>query len=183
MTIVTKDLKIDQPIADSLFTFTPPADAKEVKELALFRGPSLKGELAGKDAPPFEVKDLDAKAYSLNSLKGKPVLLDFWATWCAPCRKSMPVVEKLYGEYKERGLVVLSINTGEDRALVKEFLQKNPLGTPAPLSGDSGILEAYKIQAYPTFVMIGRDGKVAAEQVGFGGEGSLRSLLAQAGFE
>ena len=69
-TTVKKDLKIDQPVADSLFTFTPPADAKEVKEISLFRGPLPKGDLAGKDAPFFEVKDLDGKAYSLHSLTG-----------------------------------------------------------------------------------------------------------------
>jgi thiol-disulfide isomerase/thioredoxin len=175
---IKKDLKIDQPISDSLFTFTPPAGAKEVKELS-FGSLVPKRDLAGKDAPPFEVKDLADNAYSLNSLKGKPVLLDFWANWCGPCRKSMPVIEKLYREYKNRDLVVLSVNSRENRALVEEFLKKNPLGTPAPLSGDSGILEAYKVQAYPTFVLIGRDGKVAAEQIGFRDEDGLRSMLAQ----
>jgi thiol-disulfide isomerase/thioredoxin len=177
-----KDLKIDRPIPDSLFTFTPPAGAKEVKQID-FRGPLPKSDLAGKDAPPFEVKDLAGKAYSLGGLKGKPILLDFWATWCTPCRNSVPVVEKLYREYKGRDLVVLSVNTGEDRALVEEFLKKNPLDTPAPLSGDSDILEAYKVHAYPTFILIGRDGKVAAEQIGFSGETGLRSMLAQAGLE
>jgi thiol-disulfide isomerase/thioredoxin len=182
-TMVKTELEIDRPLPDSLFTFTPPAGAKEVKEFALFRGPLPKPGLAGTDAPPFEVKDLQGKAYSLSGLKGKPVLLDFWATWCGPCRNSMPVVEKLYREYKDHDLVVLSVDAGEDRNVVEEFLKKNPLDTPAPLSGDSGILQAYKVQAYPTFVLIGRDGKVAAEQIGFAGEAALRSMLAQAGLQ
>src|SRR5271165_1791017 len=69
-TMIKKDLKIDQPVPDSLFAFTPPPDAREVKELFGFA--LAKADLAGQDAPAFDVKDLDAKPYSLASLKGKP---------------------------------------------------------------------------------------------------------------
>jgi thiol-disulfide isomerase/thioredoxin len=181
MKTVKKGLKIDEPVPDSLFTFTPPADAKEVKELSMFSGSLPKPELAGKEAPAFEVKGLDGKPYSLGSLKGKPVLLDFWATWCGPCRQSAPVVEKIAREHKD--LFVLGVDTGEDRATVEEFLKRSPLPYAAALSGDSGILEAYKISAYPTFVLIGPDGKVAAEEIGFRGEEALRAMLPKAGLK
>jgi hypothetical protein len=77
--------------------------------------------------------------------------------------------------------MVLAIDVAEERSIVEEFLKKNPMVYPSALSGESGILEAYKVSAYPTFVLIGRDGKVAAEEIGFGGEQVLRAMLPKAG--
>lgn len=181
MVMEKKDLKIDQPVAESLFQFTPPADAKEVDNV--MGGAMVKADLAGKAAPAFTVKGLDGATYSLESLKGKPVLLDFWATWCGPCRQSMPVLEKLHLAYKDQGLVVLAVNTGEDRATVAEFLKKSPVPYASALSGDSGIMQAYEVSAFPTFVMIGRDGKVVAHEVGYAGEDVLAAMPAKAGLE
>ena len=181
MSMTKKDLKIDQPVPDSLFAFTPPADAKEVDNV--MGSQVAKADLAGKPAPAFDVKTVDGKSYSLAALKGKPVLLDFWATWCGPCRKSMPVLEKLYSTYKDQGLVVLAVNTGEDRDTVAEFLKKTPMAYPAALSGDSGILDSYKVTVYPTFVMIGADGNVAAYEVGYGEEAGLLSIAEKAGLK
>jgi thiol-disulfide isomerase/thioredoxin len=178
---VKKELAIDGPIDDSLFVFTPPEGAREVEKLSLFGAPGAEPDLAGKEAPQFSVAALDGKPYSLAALQGKPVLLDFWATWCVPCRASMPSVERISQEYKDQGLVVLGVDTGEDRDTVQQFLQKTPMAYPAVLAGESGILEAYKVTAFPTFVLIGRDGKIAAYEVGFGGEGVLRGMLEKAG--
>ena len=177
--VVNRNLKIDQPLDPALFTFTPPPDAKEVKELNLF-GMAARPDLTGKPAPAFEVKTLGGATFSLAALKGKPVLLDFWATWCGPCRRSMPVLEQISREFKNSDLVILGVNTGEDREVVEEFLKKTPFEYPAVLSGESGILESYKITAYPTFILIGRDGKIVANQVGFAGEDQLRQMLDKA---
>ena len=178
--VVKKGLKIDQPLAEAMFTFTPPPDAKEVKELNLF-GMAAKSDLTGKPAPAFEVKTISGETFSLATLKGKPVLLDFWATWCRPWRRSMPVLEKISIEFKNSDLVILGVNTGEDREVVEEFLKKAPFEYPAVLSGESGILESYKVTAYPTFILIGRDGKIVANEVGFGGEDQLRQMIDKAG--
>ena len=178
--VVKKGLKIDQPLAEAMFTFTPPPDAKEVKELNLF-GMAAKSDLTGKPAPAFEVKTISGETFSLAALKGKPVLLDFWATWCGPWRRSMPVLEKISIEFKNSDLVILGVNTGEDREVVEEFLKKAPFEYPAVLSGESGILESYKVTAYPTFILIGRDGKIVANEVGFGGEDQLRQMIDKAG--
>jgi len=178
--VVKRNMKIDQPLAEAMFTFTPPPDAKEVKELNLFGMANAKANLAGKPAPAFEVKTLGGETFSLAKLKGKPLLLDFWATWCGPCRKSMPVLEKIARDFKDSDLVILGVNTGEDREVVEEFLKKTPLEYPAVLSGESGILESYKVTAYPTFILIGRDGKIIANEVGFGGEDQLRELVGKA---
>ncbi|HML18285.1 MAG TPA: redoxin family protein [Bryobacteraceae bacterium] len=176
-----KSVKIDQPLAESLFVFTPPPDAKEVKELSIFGTPAAKPDLAGKPAPAFEVKSIEGRTFSLAALKGKPVLLDFWATWCAPCRKSMPVLDQISRETKSSDLVILGVNTGEDREIVEKFLQKTPFEYPAVLSGESGILESYEVTAYPTFILIGRDGRIITNEIGFGGEDQLRELIGKAG--
>jgi outer membrane lipoprotein-sorting protein len=118
-TVVKKNIKIDQPVDQALFTFTPPPGAKEVKELKLFGAVTSKPDLAGKPAPAFELKSLGGETFSLAALKGKTVLLDFWATWCGPCRKSMPVLEKISSEFKNSDLVILGVNTGEDREVVE----------------------------------------------------------------
>jgi len=173
------EIKIDQPLPDAEFTFTPPPGVQLVENVM---GAGIaKPDLAGHDALPFEVKTLDNKAYSLAALKGKPVLLDFWASWCGPCRKAMPDLEILNKEFKDQGLVILGVNTGEDRDVVEAFLKKSPLAYPAVLAGDSGILDAYHVTSYPTFVMIGRDGKVVEYEQGYGNIAMLREILAKAG--
>jgi len=178
---VKKNLKIDEPIADSLFTFTPPPGAKEVQEIAILGGGNAAPDLTGKEAPAFEVKGLDATPYSLTALKGKFVLLDFWATWCSPCRMSMPILDRLNEEFKDQGLVIIGVDVEEEHDVVEAFVKKSPTAYPTVLSGDSGILRAYHVAGYPTFVLIGRDGKVLAYQVGFGGEALLRAMLEKAG--
>lgn len=178
---VKSELKVDQPIPDSEFAFTPPEGAQLVDNILGAGMPNV--DLAGKEAAPFEVKTLDGTSYSLAGFKGKPVLLDFWASWCGPCRRAMPDVEALNKQFHDKGLVVLGVNTGEDRPVVESFLKQNPMAYPAVLSGESGILDAYQVTAFPTFVMIGRDGKVAAYQVGYGGIDMLRGMLAKAGVQ
>jgi thiol-disulfide isomerase/thioredoxin len=181
--IVKKNMQIDQPVDEALFIFTPPPGATEVKELNLFGAAgalAAKPDLAGKPAPAFEVKSMEGKTFSLAALKGKPVLLDFWATWCAPCRRSMPALEKISLEFKDN-VVILGVDSGEDREVVEAFLKKTPMGYPAVLSGESGILESYQVKAYPTYILIGSDGKIIANDVGFGGEEQLREMIDKAG--
>ncbi len=178
---VKKDIQIDGPIADSVFTFTPPEGAKEVEKLALFGGVGSTPDLVGQTAADFTLQSLDGKPYRLSEMKGKPVLLDFWATWCGPCRKSMPAVEKVTKDYKDQGLVVLGINAAEERDSVVEFLKKMPMAYPGVLSGDSSVLKDYQVGALPTFVLIGGDGKIVAYETGFGGDEMLAAMLAKAG--
>jgi thiol-disulfide isomerase/thioredoxin len=173
---VKRNLKVDEPVDESKFVFTPPADAKEVKEFGFAMGLLPKADLVGKDAASFEVKAIDGKPYSLAALKGKTVMLDFWATWCGPCRDSMPSTEKIFADHKDRGLVVLGVNVAEDRDIVDAFVKKHSFTYPIVMSGESTILTDYKINAYPTFVLI-EDGKVIAQQIGFRGESSLRNMF------
>ena len=177
--MVKRNLKLDQPVPDSLFTFTPPEGATETENLL---GSTLpKADLDGREAIAFDAKGMDGKIYNLASLKGKPVLLDFWATWCVPCRQAMPAVEKLVRDFKEQGLVVLAVSTGEQRADVEAFLKKTPVPYPVLLGSESKIADSYHVGGFPTFVMIGRDGKIVAHQIGYNGEADLRDMAKKAG--
>jgi thiol-disulfide isomerase/thioredoxin/outer membrane lipoprotein-sorting protein len=172
---VTHGLKIDQPVDGTLFAYTPPADARE-------QAPQTAGnrvDLTGKEAPLFRGVSLDGKTYNLAELKGKPVLLDFWATWCGPCIRSMPTLEKIHADYRDQGLVVLGIDVGEKRETVEKFLQTKPIPYPVIMGDEAGIPAAYGITVYPTFVMIGPDGKVAATQ--FGLSDALTGIVSKAG--
>jgi thiol-disulfide isomerase/thioredoxin len=170
-----RSLKIDQPIAASVFAFVPPSDAKEQPAQVAGRT-----DLTGSTAPAFKGVSLDGKAFSLESLKGKPVLLDFWASWCGPCIRSMPTTEKLYADYKAQGFVVLGVDVDESRDTVEKFLNTKPLGYPVLMGSESGIPAAYGVTVFPTFVLIGPDGKVAAHQFGFN-EAALGGIVSKVG--
>ena len=86
-------------------------------------GSELSEAQVGNLAPDFQLDNLDGKPVALSDLKGKPVLLNFWATWCPPCRDEMPYIQEIYDEWSDEGLVVLAINYGESASRVKEFVQ------------------------------------------------------------
>ena len=176
ITQLTRALKVDQPVPASMFAFTPPADASE--QPAQVAG--ARTNLTGKEAPAFRGVSLDGKVYTLESLKGRPVLLDFWASWCGPCKKSMPILEKLHEQYKGKGLVVLGIDVNEKRETVEKFLKTSPMPYPVIMGDEGGIPAAYGVTAFPTFVMIGADGKIASHQIGLN-ESALTGIAATAG--
>jgi len=173
---VTHGLKVDQPVAAVLFAFVPPADARE----QAVQTAGNRVDLTGKDAPSFRGVSLDGKAYSLETLKGKAVLLDFWASWCVPCIRSMPIVEKLHEDYRAQGLVVLAVDVGENRETVEKFLKTRTIPYPVIMGDEAGIPGAYGVSAFPTFVMIGPDGKIASHQIGLN-ETALTGIASRAG--
>jgi thiol-disulfide isomerase/thioredoxin/outer membrane lipoprotein-sorting protein len=173
---VTHGLKVDQSVANGLFAFVPPADSREQP----VQTAGNRVDLTGKDAPSFRGVSLDGKAYSLETLKGKAVLLDFWASWCGPCIRSMPIVEKLHEDYRAQGLVVLAVDVGENRETVEKFLKTRTVPYPVIMGDEAGIPAAYGVSAFPTFVMIGPDGKIASHQIGLN-ESALTGIAAKAG--
>ena len=179
VTIISQ--KLDTPVPDSSFTFTPPEESKLVTE---FKGPvKANADLTGQAAADFKLKSNIGKEFSLPDLKGKFVLLDFWATWCAPCRRDLPAVEKLHQEFHRKGLVVLGVNGGEDSETVNEFLLSSKLSYPILLTPDGGVMQSYRVSAFPTVVLIDADGKIVFYHVGAGGDKALRESLAKLGLE
>jgi len=173
--------RVNEALPDSLFAFAPPADAKLVKTFGPQAGAETPSPLVGKPAPPFTLKGVKGSTVSLASYKGKVVLLDFWATWCRPCRIEMPRVEALYKEFKARGLVVFGVNYAEDPATVRDFLAKNPYTIPILLDPKGEAGQRYQADAIPTLVVIGKDGKVSSYFQGVREENVLREALAKAG--
>jgi len=122
--------------------------------------------MVGKEAPAFTLKDLSGKTVSLSDFRGKVVLLDFWATWCGPCRQTIPHLEALHRKYKGQGLAVIGINHERDHDKVKEFA-KGQISYVVLLDADEQFTQ-YHISGIPTAFYIDREGKIRYRDVGFG---------------
>ncbi len=176
-------VSVDQPVPDSLFAFAPPADAKLVDKIAMGGAAPPPSPLIGKPAQDFELADLAGAKHSLSGFKGKVVLVDFWATWCGPCRRELPNVVKLRKELAAKGLEVVAVDVGEAPTAVNGYLHDNQLDLPVWLDRDRKVSEAYGANAIPTLVVVGRDGVVSSLVVGLHDESDLRALLQKAGIE
>jgi len=113
-------------------------------------------------APDFQLKDMDGEQHSLKQYRGKVVVINFWATWCPPCIREMPSLQKLYETFKSKSLVVLAINQWEDEDRVFEFMGRlNPAPTfPVLFDSDSKLSELYKVQGLPSTFIINKQGKI-----------------------
>ena len=115
----------------------------------------------------FTLQGLEGKPISLSDYKGKVVFIDFWATWCPPCRLSIPYVEKLYEQYKDNeDFVVLGINLEESKEDITKFMKKQKMNYPILLS-DKKVISNYKITSIPRFFLIDRNGEIYNKYVGF----------------
>ncbi|WP_413854493.1 TlpA family protein disulfide reductase [Candidatus Ruminimicrobium bovinum] len=118
-------------------------------------------------ATNFELKDLSGKTVSLEDFKGKVVFVDFWATWCPPCRASIPAVEELYEKYKDNNDVCfLGINLSEDKDTVAKFVEKQGITYKILLSNNKVITD-YGIRSIPAFFIIDKNGTVANKYLGY----------------
>ena len=118
-------------------------------------------------ATDFVLKDLSGKTVSLEELKGKVVFVDFWATWCPPCRASIPAVEALYEKYKDDDNVCfIGINLSEDKETVSKFVKREGINYLVLLS-DKKVIADYKIRSIPSFFIIDKDGNVANRYLGY----------------
>jgi thiol-disulfide isomerase/thioredoxin len=119
-------------------------------------------------APPLRLEDIDGVEHDLADLKGRLVLVNFWATWCPPCRREMPSMERLYQQFKERGLTVLAVDVGEDMDTVFAFTgQLDPAPTfPLLLDTDSSAAQAWGVKGLPTSFVVDPEGRVIIRAVG-----------------
>ncbi len=140
-------------------------------------------EGAGEPAPRFRAKTIEGESFDNDALKGKVVLLQFWTTWCQYCRGEQELVDEMDAEFRDKGLVVLAVNVGESKKTVKKYLEQNPRKCRIVLTEDTNLAARFEAKAYPVYVVIDREGSVAATQNGAGGEGALLDLLSRGGIE
>lgn len=123
-------------------------------------------ELVGKPAPNFELKGIDGQTYKLADLKGKPVMLNFFATWCPPCRNEMPAIQEAYKQYADQGFVVIAVNLNESEMVVKNFKDKLGLTFPIVIDTDDRVTKAYDIVPLPTSFFVNKDGVIQFKHTG-----------------
>ncbi len=120
--------------------------------------PVVRAWPAGKPVPPLGLTDLEGKAWNLTPLKGQPVLLNFWASWCGPCRAEMPSLELLATRHERAGLLVLSVNYREPVPTIRRFLETLPFSLPILLDSDGEAALAWTPRVFPTTVLVDRSG-------------------------
>ncbi len=171
-------LRVGEPTADSEFAFSPPAGAKQVDFLpTVGQNGAL---LLNKPAPDFELRGLDDHSIRLGALKGHPVLLYFWTSWCGPCKLEFPDLAKLSDEYKDKGLVVLGINEEGKDAAARYAKDSNFKFDSLDDSAEKA-RRLYRVQSLPTVVLINRKGVVVRYFSGVRDERTLRAALKSAG--
>jgi thiol-disulfide isomerase/thioredoxin len=123
--------------------------------------------LIGRLAPDFRLRDLNGKELQLSSLRGKAVVLDFWATWCGPCREEMPKLERLSREFANSDVVIIGIAVSESEDTVRKFIKKNKYTYPVLLTQEhDSVFDAYSVHGYPTLLIVDRNGTVVSSRLG-----------------
>lgn len=157
----------NQKVAPSTFAFVPPDSAREV---ASINAPgAAASSVIGTEAPDFTLADASGHSYHLRDLRGKVVVLDFWASWCGPCRESMPFFQAMQDQYGPRGVIVLGLDGGEDAETVTDFAKTTKYTFPLLVGGEPTVSSQYFVDAYPTSLVIDRDGKILLREAGFEG--------------
>jgi thiol-disulfide isomerase/thioredoxin len=141
------------------------------------------GDETGQPAPRFRAKTTTGEQFNNASIKGKVVLFEFWTTWCKYCEEEAALVDDIAKEFSGKGLIVLAVDILEPDQKVKKYLAEHPRTIPIVLTKDTNLAAMYNAQVYPIYVVIDRDGNIAAEQRGAAGERGLRHLLKRAGIE
>lgn len=149
----------------SLFALCPPASAAVDEDRLRNLGFIVQEGVVA--APDFTTEDAAGNRVSSRSFRGRVVLLNFWATWCPPCRLEMPSMERLYGEFRGQGLEIVAVNFMESRELVQAFAREQNLTYPMLLDRQSDIAERYGVMRLPETVVIGRSGEVIAKTTGY----------------
>lgn len=135
-----------------------------------------------REHPEFTLKDLSGKTWTFAELRGKVVLVNFWATWCPPCRKEIPDLETLYGRFGSKGLVVLGISD-EEAAKVEPFIREHKVSFPVLLDPGRKVNEIFVVEGIPKSFVYDREGKLVAQSIDMRTQKQFLEMLGKAGLE
>ncbi len=154
--------------------------APVVLAVVLLSVPVLAADATG-PAAEFNLKSRDGAMVSLGGLKGQVVLINFWATWCGPCRKEMPLLEQIQKKYAPLGFTMVGINVEEDTRLMDTFLKDVPVSFPVLLDPANGVSKLYNVSAMPSTVIVDRKGNVRFIHQGYkpGDESKYQDMIRQ----
>lgn len=120
----------------------------------------------GGATPPLALQDLDGRPHALEDYRGKVVLINFWATWCEPCRAEMPSINKLRASLAGKPFVVLAVNLGETEPRIRRFMEQVRLDFPVLLDRDSAVTKAWRARVLPASFLVGPDGRIRHAVIG-----------------
>lgn len=175
---------ITGPFDDSQFVYFPPGNYTEVDRMETVRMSSRTTEMIGKPLGDFRGIDLDGKPASLAPHAGKPILIDFWATWCGPCREQMPELSKLRDKIEPQGVVVLGISSDESRLTALEYVKKHGYNWQHWMEEKPDALRSrFHVDGIPTLMLVDREGKIVEVAIGSGSESDtkIRTALRKLG--
>lgn len=124
------------------------------------------GASVGDAAPEFNLNDLNGQKVSLSELRGKPVLINFWASWCGPCKIEIPVLQAYYEETQGKDLTILAVNAAEPADVVRAFVEENKLTFRVLTDTQAEAARAYRVRGIPASFFIDKDGKIADIHMG-----------------
>jgi peroxiredoxin len=129
--------------------------------LAALPTASTAGNIAdGANAPGFQLASMNGKPLTLDQLKGQVVLINFWASWCGPCRQEMPILEQLYHSYQAAGFTLLGVNVEPKEGDAQKFLKGTPVSFPILFDPDSKVSKLYEVSGMPSTIIVDRKGTV-----------------------
>ncbi len=149
---------------------------------------STPSRLEGKPAPVFSLQltanphplDPTSSQLALDQLRGHAVILDFWATWCGPCKTEAPILDGVARKYKDKGVVVIGVNTDDPPGAGSTWARSHALSYPIVYDGDNRVARMYDVRNLPTLVVVSKSGNVVAVRVGVTDESELEKLLEKA---
>ncbi len=121
---------------------------------------AAQAETMGELAPDFTLKSRSGENIKLSELRGEVVMINFWASWCAPCRQEMPLLEDMYDKYSDLGFTLLGVNVEEDSSQATNMLREIPVNFPILFDNTNRVSKLYKVVAMPTTVLVDRDGNM-----------------------
>ncbi len=117
-------------------------------------------------APDFELNDMDGKSHHLADYRGRVVIINFWATWCPPCRAEMPSMQRAWEQLSQEEIQMLAINVAEDEERISQFSSDYPVEFPLLMDLDSKVSEAWPLRGFPTTFIVDAEGRIAYQAIG-----------------